>query len=132
MTRWYATILLSVFLIQVLLPVFPWIEYYMNHTYIVENLCVQRNQEVNTCNGCCHLEKEIKKVAPQPEKSDSTTPSNKINTKLHFDEYILANKGQKSYQLFVSYRFFRIDDLYAYLYYPTCFHPPEMIILHTT
>lgn len=49
--------------------------------YIAKNLCVQRDKKVNTCNGKCHLKKELKKAAeqdketkkPNPEKTKSDT-----------------------------------------------------------
>ncbi|MFB6317951.1 hypothetical protein [Saccharicrinis sp. FJH54] len=128
MTRWYASILLSVFLLQVFLPVVPWLEYYLNHKYIVENLCVQRDQEVNTCNGCCHLKEEIKKVAPQPEKNQQNSPAGKLNLKSHFDEYIISIKQLKPEQQVVKHLFTKLEFLYSYLYRRNCFHPPERII----
>ncbi|MFB6340080.1 hypothetical protein ACE01N_18745 [Saccharicrinis sp. FJH2] len=100
----------------------------MNHKYIVENLCEQRDLEVNTCNGCCHLKKEIKKVAPEPEKTDKSTPANRISIKLRFNDYISVIKWTRPDQPADDYDFNKSKDLYSYLYPSSCFHPPEAII----
>ena len=37
--------------------VLPFVEYYLNYDYIVAELCEQKEEENNTCNGQCHLGK---------------------------------------------------------------------------
>lgn len=37
----------------------PILSYKINFDYIVEFLCEQKDEEVNRCNGSCHLSKEI-------------------------------------------------------------------------
>lgn len=127
MIKWFAVILLTVFIVQILTPVLPWMDYYLNHSYIVENLCIERDKEVNTCNGCCHLKKEIKKVIPQshPLSTEVTRISNSSN--VHSNDYILNlrtitkhNTDAKTIQAFAS-------ESYSFEYNPTCFHPPKSV-----
>lgn len=37
-----------------------YITFQINHDFIVEQLCIERDKEVNTCQGCCQQEKFIK------------------------------------------------------------------------
>jgi len=37
----------------------------LNQNYIAQNLCVQKEIEDNTCQGCCHLKKELTKQSNQ-------------------------------------------------------------------
>ena len=40
--------------------IFPLIDYTLNFTYIVNELCEQKDVKENRCKGKCHLSKEIK------------------------------------------------------------------------
>lgn len=45
----------------------------MNQNYIAKNLCEKKEEKENTCNGHCHLKKEMKKVSET--ENDSTAPN---------------------------------------------------------
>lgn len=64
------TFVIALFLF--LRPVFPLAEYVFNYTYIVTELCENRDKPQLACNGKCHLMKELAKSAqeenPAPEK----------------------------------------------------------------
>lgn len=51
-------ILSFVFLIH---PILPVVEYVVNYDYIANVLCINKEKEASTCNGKCHLGKEIAK-----------------------------------------------------------------------
>ena len=61
MVKTQASILLLVLSFNIFAPLVPWLEYAVNYEFIVKNLCVQKNEEVNTCNGMCHLKENIEK-----------------------------------------------------------------------
>ena len=49
--------------------VFPVIDYALNYTYIISELCEQKDSPENMCLGKCHLSKEIKKqIDPDNDK----------------------------------------------------------------
>jgi hypothetical protein len=52
----------------------PYVNYYVNYTYISENLCENKDKPMMECNGKCHLEKTIKK-AEEEESKGKTTPT---------------------------------------------------------
>jgi len=58
----------------------PYIQYELNKEFIIKTLCVERNMEVNTCQGKCHLNKEIEKNADkeEPHSIPSQNPENEI------------------------------------------------------
>lgn len=43
------------------------IYYSLNKAYIIKELCIQKDEVKNTCQGQCHLEKTIKKQAEDDE-----------------------------------------------------------------
>jgi hypothetical protein len=66
----------------------PYLEYSLFKGYIVENLCVQRNEAGNDCQGKCHLEKQIKSVTETDEPSDN--PAGQRQMKVQTDDYVAA------------------------------------------
>ncbi len=69
---------LNLYLLALIQPALPIIEYFVNYDYIVEELCENRDKPILTCNGKCYLEKQVKKQqnldheqkTPQPPKLD--------------------------------------------------------------
>jgi len=61
-------VLLLAYLSIWLKPLFPYIDFELNREYIVQTLCIERDKEVNTCQGQCHLNKEIEKNTSQEEE----------------------------------------------------------------
>lgn len=59
--RIYAYIHLVILVIYLIRPVLPYIEYAVNKEYIAKNLCINRADPHNCCEGKCYLEEEIKK-----------------------------------------------------------------------
>jgi hypothetical protein len=60
-------------------PIFPFIDYHLNYKQIVSELCEQKDEEVNKCNGTCHLIKNIKKFN---DETPTSNPSEKKQEKL--------------------------------------------------
>ena len=66
-----SAIFLFVFLyiLAMLRPVAPFVEYAINKDYIAKFLCVNKDKPVMRCNGKCHLYKEVKKQQEETPKS---------------------------------------------------------------
>nr|WP_321406467.1 hypothetical protein [uncultured Carboxylicivirga sp.] len=96
----------------------------INQDYIAQNLCVQKDIQNNTCQGCCHLKKQFQTHEEQksalPENSDrklvvdffinkktSLLPDNSIQ-KLNYKPYCFAPVS---------------------LYEASIFHPPKELYL---
>lgn len=53
------------YVVAMLQPVIPLIEYYSNKEYIASVLCENRDKPALACNGKCYLEKQLKKASTQ-------------------------------------------------------------------
>jgi hypothetical protein len=51
------------YMIAMMRPVMPVLEYYANYEYIATVLCENRDKPAMACNGKCYLEKQLVKVA---------------------------------------------------------------------
>ncbi len=60
--------LLSCYFLGMLRPVAPLVKYQLMKNYYVKVLCQQRDRVINTCQGSCHLKKELKEAASKPGK----------------------------------------------------------------
>jgi len=64
---WY---LLAVFLLTLIQPFYPYIEYALRKSYIIKYLCINRDKPELECNGQCHVNRQIQQG--QAEKNEST------------------------------------------------------------
>jgi hypothetical protein len=62
------------YLLAMVKPIMPIIEYYANYDYISTVLCENRDRPYLECNGKCYLEKQLKKVDHQNHDHKSTIP----------------------------------------------------------
>ena len=69
---------LNLYLLALIQPALPVIDYLVNYNYIVAELCENRDKPILACNGKCYLEKQVKEQlnithsdeAPMPPKVD--------------------------------------------------------------
>ena len=64
-----SVLLLLTYSTMVFRVVFPLVEYAANYTYIISELCEQKDNPENMCHGKCHLKKEIQKQIDPPNES---------------------------------------------------------------
>ena len=57
----------GLYIITMLKPVLPYVDYAINFDYISTELCENKDDKELKCFGKCHLQKEIKKVADEEE-----------------------------------------------------------------
>ncbi|MCB0509130.1 MAG: hypothetical protein H6579_02410 [Chitinophagales bacterium] len=79
MKKLTSILLVMVFISPFLFKAFVVVNWFVNKQYIVENLCVQKNEEVNTCKGACHLKANLEKV-------DAAQNENQAGKKYKFNE----------------------------------------------
>ncbi|WP_372937678.1 hypothetical protein [Seonamhaeicola sp.] len=65
MTKTTAIFFVLLYMLAMLRPIQPCIEYLLNQDYIAEFLCVNKDKPELQCNGKCHLAKELKKQHQQ-------------------------------------------------------------------
>jgi len=93
---------ISLYMVALLQPYMPFINYQLNKEYISKVLCENRNKPQMHCNGKCHLNKQLKKSAAESEKNNSTARSNvpdyitlqtNNNSGLHYKLSLLTEVG---------------------------------------
>ena len=87
--RFYTAILLAVMVLNICKYQMPYIEYNLFRDYIVANLCVQRGEVNNGCQGNCHLEKQINRVNETGNTAANQTETKQVKCEI-FD-YIKTN-----------------------------------------
>jgi hypothetical protein len=61
----------------------------VNKSYVVQELCLQRKQENNTCQGACHLKKELSKME-SPSTQEDQEPL--ILTEVEIPVFVVATE----------------------------------------
>lgn len=51
----------TVYLLAMVKPILPLLDYYLNYNYIATKLCENRDKPILDCNGKCYVAKEIEK-----------------------------------------------------------------------
>ncbi|WP_406685650.1 hypothetical protein N1F78_08000 [Seonamhaeicola sp. MEBiC1930] len=118
-----AIFLVFLYLVAMLRPIQPCLEYVLNQDYIAEFLCINKDKPELQCNGKCHLVKEIEKQQQQePLSALSISMENypigfvsiyKLKSLLIFYK---NNKTHYSY-----------NQLYHFDYLEACFQPPDVV-----
>jgi len=81
------------YLLAMVRPLVPIIEYHANYEYIANVLCENRDKPYLACNGKCYLEKQLKKTNHDSHNHKSTIPQ------INFDDYPVSPLDQFTYQL---------------------------------
>jgi hypothetical protein len=96
-------------------------DYEMNKEFIAKNLCENKEKPKSTCNGKCHLAKELKK---QDKKENQTSNSQKEKYENQFYSEVkksdVINTDLTNNQLAVLYQFTNYAN-----YLDSIFQPPR-------
>lgn len=112
------------YLIAMLRPVAPFVEYAVNYDYISKVLCVNKDNPELGCNGKCHLMKQLKKQQNDDFKS----------LRVSLEEYpigfveLVAVSSKVITSVKTIHQFFYQEN-YSYLREDSMFRPPSTFIL---
>ncbi len=115
--------LLMIFAIAWLKPSVPFIQFELNKHYIQKYLCEQKDKPNNSCQGKCHLRKQIKKVNEQDDSQKLPLPP-----KVNFDDYPVFDVVDSQNELYYTWSLkncFRDFNLYNFQFSKFVFHPPQ-------
>ena len=82
-----------IYLLAMIRPLVPIIEYHANYDYIATVLCENRDKPYLECNGKCYLEKQLNKVNHDDHDHKSTIPQ------IDFEKYPISPLNQFSYNV---------------------------------
>ena len=113
------------YLLAMVKPLIPIIEYHANYDYIATVLCENRDKPYLQCNGKCYLEEQINKSNHSDHDHKSTIPQ------INFDDYPISTLGQFTYNIkdfngFVSSNYFVIKYS-SQNYNNSLLKPPQVI-----
>jgi len=91
----------------------------INQKYISENLCVQKEEKVNTCCGSCYLKKNVNN---ENEESSNKFVINELKTE--FNLIIDNSINFKSFINEITQIISKINQ-YKFIIYISIFHPPN-------
>ncbi len=121
MRSFIAILIASVFLFQSASKLLIMADYEMNKEFIAKNLCENKEKPKSTCNGKCHLAKELKK---QDKKENQTSNSQKEKYENQFYSEVkksdVINTDLTNNQLVVLYQFTNYAN-----YLDSIFQPPR-------
>ena len=118
---------LFLYLIAMLRPVAPVIDYLVNKDYIKTVLCINKDVPEMHCDGKCYLKKKLKKASDGNTSKTKTTP----NT-IKFSDYPIGFvKLFRSVNHMISKKTINkygyLSQIYSYQFMYSPFQPPEII-----
>ncbi|MEN8187244.1 MAG: hypothetical protein ABFR05_08965 [Bacteroidota bacterium] len=91
----FTHLFLNLYLLVLIQPAIPVIEYFVNYDYIVEELCENRDKPLLACNGKCYLEKQVTKQQNLDHKEEAPVPP-----KVDLEKFLTLNTKKFIYQVF--------------------------------
>lgn len=110
------------YLVAMLRPVAPFVEYIINYDYISKVLCINKDKPALRCNGKCQL---MKKLEQQQEDDFNAL-------RIHMEEYPIGfvrvlNFSEKSTNKKIKRKkYFSYNQQYYFSFHAEIFHPPTV------
>jgi hypothetical protein len=113
------------YLLAMVRPLVPIIEYYANYDYIATVLCENKDKPYLECNGKCYLQKQLNEANHDNHEHKSTIP------KINFDDYPVSPLDQFLYQLkdfkeINSEKSYFVNDT-SQDFFKSVFKPPQVV-----
>ena len=117
---------LNLYLLALVGPVMPVLDYMINYDYIAKELCVNRDKPVLACNGKCYLEKKmVENNELLSHQSDKPTPP-KLE-QIAFPVFVVMEQIKYAALIFVSITkssfFYQVSYSYSYIF--SLLRPPQ-------
>ncbi len=93
----FTHLFLNLYLLAIVQPAWPIVEYLVNYQYIANELCENKDKSSLSCNGKCYLEKQVKKQQNLAEDQKMPQPP-----KLDLEKYFTLKNKRFAYHLIVE------------------------------
>ena len=118
-----AILFVFLYIMAMLRPIQPYLEYVLNQDYIAEFLCINKNKPKLQCNGKCHLVKEIEKQQQQEPFSALS-----IAMENYPIGFVNIYKFKKPFNFSnANTPFYSYSQLYSFYYSKKHFQPPDLV-----
>ncbi len=84
-------LLLNLYLLVLVQPALPVLEYLINYDYIVNELCENRDKPILTCNGMCYLGDQVEKQLDLDSNQEKPLPP-KFDTEKYISLKVIYSK----------------------------------------
>lgn len=117
-------LLLNLYLLVLVQPMLPVLDYLINYDYIVNALCENKDKPILTCNGKCYLGDQVEKQLDRgPDQQKPLPPQ------IDFEEFISLQKDfrneQVSIDIYHERNHLRPSTLDDNLYARSLLRPPQ-------
>ena len=75
-----------------------YVSFKMNQQYIVENVCIEKDLLVNTCNGSCDLTKQLLELQKDDTEPGNTPPKSDIEERVFVTEKLFLKLDQSVFE----------------------------------
>jgi hypothetical protein len=114
------------YLLAMMRPLLPIIEYYANYDYIATVLCENKDKPYLECNGKCYLQKQLQKTNHTNHDHKSTVP------KINLDDYPVSPLDNYTFNPNVNNSINQekidFDTNFSNEFFNTVFKPPKIIL----
>ena len=93
----FTHLFLNLYILAIIQPALPIIEYLVNYNYIVNELCENKNKPILTCNGKCYLETQVKE-----QQNLDHNPETPMPPKRDFEKLLTLNSQQFVYSFVIQ------------------------------
>ncbi len=125
MKSFFATIFTALVLLGTLKEASIYIVFKLNQKYIAENLCVEKDIEDSTCNGCCQLKQKLIETKKN-EQENIPERQRETLTPLHFIADKMNNNLTNRHKIKkITSEYSIYSNKYSYIFISDCFHPPK-------
>lgn len=112
-------IFITLYIVAMLRPIAPLVEYVINYDYISKVLCINKDTPELKCNGKCQLMKKLQ------QQQDDDFNSLQVNMKEYPVGFVnLLNFNQRKIIPTDKLKIFSSKNNYFYVYNSEVFHPP--------
>ncbi|WP_145993559.1 hypothetical protein [Tenacibaculum dicentrarchi] len=113
------------YLVAMLRPVAPFVEYAINYDYISKVLCINKDKPELACNGKCQL---MLKIEQQQQDDFESLQIVLKDYPIGFIE--LVNLPKNTLTAYHKKTLFTYNQTYSYLFENATFHPPNTSFLY--
>ena len=90
----FTHLFLNLYLLVLIQPALPIIEYFVNYDYITSKLCENIDKPILTCNGKCYLEKQVVQQLNIDHNQEIPLPP-----KVDLEKFITIKSNESCYNL---------------------------------
>lgn len=119
----FTHIFLNLYILAILQPSLPILEYLVNYDYIKNELCKNKEKPILACNGKCYLQKQVMEVDISSKSQNIPMPP-----KIDFEKLIVIINDQFDFNYSIDIRIqknlFSVNQLINRFSSSTLFRPP--------